>query len=55
MVWSMTLEQVVREILEISIKDGLVLTVDGRDPESFSSGELVGPANLLGDLLQKMG
>lgn len=52
----MSVEQMVREILEKAIEDGLVAPAadewDDPDPQCRSSGELVGVANLLNQFLR---
>ena len=49
----MTVEQMVREVLEAVKEDaGLFeMFAGGQDPQTFSSGDVVGPANRLNKLL----
>lgn len=46
-----SVEQIIRDILSLSIKHGLVNKNKYHDVESVSAGDLVGPANLLADYL----
>lgn len=55
--WKYSVEQMCRDLLEVAIKDGLVgLTNNSNyknpDPQTRSSGELVGMANLLSRFLK---
>jgi hypothetical protein len=47
----MSVEQIVRDLLEQAIHDGLVKPVRYRDPQEATSGDLVGCASLLADLM----
>jgi hypothetical protein len=53
----MSVEQMVRDLLEKAIKEGLVAPAVGRwsdpSPQARSSGELAGTANLLQSLLDE--
>jgi glutaredoxin-related protein len=53
----MTVEQMVRDILEQAVRDGLVAKAyrrwDDPSPQARTSGELVGTANLLLEFLRR--
>jgi hypothetical protein len=48
-----SIEQIVRDVLEAVVKDASLfgLFASGIDPQTFSSGDLVGPANVLSDAI----
>lgn len=51
----MTAEQIIREILEAVKNDAGLFEAfaSGTDPQTFSAGDLVAPANRLSELLHK--
>ncbi len=52
----MSLEQVIRDILERAVESGVVALPEGFDdphPQARTAGELTGPANVLADYLAR--
>jgi hypothetical protein len=49
-----TNEQAVRDILDAAVRAGLVVPAPGRTPQGSTAGELVGPANVLGEFVREL-